>query len=131
MRQTPFGFYRAISGRAERFRGLLPQAQTTQRRRLRALLQRNARTEFGQRFGFASIRDEAEFRARVPIATYEDFCAPIERAARGERGVLVADAVVAFEETGGSAGGRKLVPYTEASLEAFRRALLPWLDDLA
>jgi len=44
--------------------------------------------------------------------------------------VLVSDPVVAFEETGGSSGGSKLVPYTDAALDGFRRALMPWLDDL-
>jgi hypothetical protein len=37
---------------------------------------------------------------------------------------------VAFECTGGSAGGSKLIPYSDASLNDFRSALLPWLADL-
>jgi hypothetical protein len=51
--------------------------------------------------------------------------------ADGEQDVLVRGRVTAFEETGGTTRGPKLVPHTEAGLEAFRRALLPWLDDLA
>jgi hypothetical protein len=125
------GFYQAISGSAARFRALLPRAAETQKRRLLALLRRNADTEFGRRHGFASIRDEEGYRARVPVASYDDLRPAIERMAAGEPEVLASGRVMAFEETGGSGGGAKLIPCTEETLAAFRRALLPWLDDLA
>lgn len=51
--------------------------------------------------------------------------------AAGEADVLVSGPLVAFEETGGTSAGPKLVPYNAALLGAFRRALLAWLDDLA
>lgn len=54
----------------------------------------------------------------------------IERIANGEAGVLTSAPVLAFEETGGSSGGRKRIPYTTQGLQAFQRGLLPWLDDL-
>lgn len=124
-------FYQAISGSAERFRALLPAARETQKRRLLALLRRSADTEFGRRHGFASIRDAAQFRARVPVSTYETLQPAIARMAGGAAEVLVSGEILAFEETGGSSRGPKLIPHTEAGLAAFRRALLPWLDDLA
>jgi hypothetical protein len=98
---------------------------------LLTLLRRNADSEYGRRFGFASIANEREYRTRVPVAAYEDLWPLIERMTHGEQGVLVSDHVIAFEETGGSTAGPKLVPHTSASLAGFRRALLPWLDDLA
>ena len=67
----------------------------------------------------------------VPVVRYEDLAGPIARMAAGEPDVLVSGAVVAFEETGGSTAGPKLIAYNEALLQAFRRALLAWLDDLA
>lgn len=67
----------------------------------------------------------------MPIASYDDLRPAIERMAAGEPEVLVSERVIAFEETGGSTGGAKLIPCGEESLAAFRRALLPWLDDLA
>ncbi len=39
--------------------------------------------------------------------------------------------VVAFEETGGTSSGRKLIPYTTVGLSGFRVGILPWLADLA
>jgi hypothetical protein len=51
--------------------------------------------------------------------------------ARSAADVLIPGLPQAFEETGGSTIGSKLISYTPQSLESFRRALLPWLDDLA
>jgi len=81
--------------------------------------------------GFAGIRDSAEYRARVPQTTYGDLLPLVNRIASGEAGVLTAGAVVTIEETSGSTGGPKRIPYTAAGLDAFRRALTAWLDDLA
>jgi len=67
----------------------------------------------------------------VPVVRYDDLRESIGRMERGEPNVLVAEPLVAFEETGGSTAGPKLIPYTAGLLEAFRRALLAWLDDLA
>lgn len=65
------------------------------------------------------------------MAGYEEFAPLIARMAAGEPDLLVPGLPCAFEETGGSSAGAKLIPYTPALLAAFRRALLPWLDDLA
>ena len=78
------------------------------------------------------VIDSAErFRAQVPIRDYDALRPWIERAAAGESGLLTTEPVIAFEETGGSTSGRKLIPYTQTSLAAFRAAVLPWLFDLA
>ena len=119
-----------MKGSALRFRGLLEQPRAIQERVLLEILSRNARCEYGQRFDFSSITSSADFRARVPIVSAEELQQDVARMVNGEPQVLVSDRIVAFEPTGGSSGGAKLVPYTEASLEAFRHALLPWLDDL-
>jgi hypothetical protein len=50
--------------------------------------------------------------------------------ASGEPDVLLSGPVRAIEETGGSSGGHKLIPCTDRSLEAFRRGISVWLDDL-
>ncbi len=83
------------------------------------------------RYGFRGIADAAAYREQVPVARYEDLAQAIARMAAGEPDVLVRGPILAFEETGGSTAGPKLIPYNEALLQAFRRALLAWLDDLA
>ena len=121
---------RKVSGEARRFRARLVATAEIQARMLKDILARNAGCEYGRRHGFDHIQNYAQFRRSVPTVKYEDLRADIDRMANGSADVLTASAVLAFEETGGSAGGRKLIPHTRASLEAFRRALRVWLDDL-
>jgi hypothetical protein len=123
--------YRSIAGHARQFRRLLPSARSVQRRRLASILAANAASEYGSRHGFRGIADPAGYRERVPIVRYEDLAGAITRMAAGEPDVLVSGPLLAFEETGGSTAGPKLIPCNEALLQAFRRALLAWLDDLA
>jgi GH3 auxin-responsive promoter len=119
-----------ISGQARRLRELLARTSDVQQHTLRDILTRNQSCEYGERHEFRRIRTYDEFRSRVPIVGYEELRADIARMAIGQPNVLVASAVVAFEETGGTSAGRKLVPHTVGSLEAFRRPLTAWLDDL-
>jgi len=77
-----------------------------------------------------SVRTIDDYQQRVPLHDYDDLRPDIERMMAGEKNVLVADDVLLFEPTGGSTGGSKFIPYTEASLSAVQRAILPWLDDL-
>lgn len=95
------------------------------------LVRRNTATRFGRMHEFSGIGDIDDFRRRVPIRPAEEFGPFIGKIAAGDDAILTRDPVVAFEETGGTRSGRKLVPYTPASFAAFRRAVLPWLADLA
>lgn len=103
---------------------------TQQRTWLRRLLADNADTAFGRAHGFAAIGTFEDYRAAVPRRAPDAFRPFVARMAAGEANVLTCDPVVAFEETGGTASGAKLVPYTAAALAAFRAAVLPWLADL-
>jgi hypothetical protein len=112
------------------------EPRLTQLTLLRTILAENAATAFGrahdfERIGFERIDTIETFRARVPIRDHDDLRPFIDRAAAGEGAVLTREPLVACEETGGTTSGRKLIPYTCASLAAFRAAVLPWLGDLA
>lgn len=98
---------------------------------LRQTLAANADTAFGRTHGFSGIRSVEDFRACVPVRTYEELHPWFARIAQGEAGVLTRAPAIAFEETGGSTAGAKLIPYTAASLAGFRAAVLPWLAALA
>ena len=113
------------------FQAALADSRATQARILHDLLQHNAASAFGRRYGFERINSYADFAARIPLHTYADYRADIEAVAAGTPGVLTTEAVTLFEKTGGSSGGAKLIPYTPSLLAAFRRAVLPWLSDLA
>ncbi len=108
----------------------LEDCATAQRLQLKRLLQANAETGFGRRFHFDRIREPDQYRATVPLHEYGDLAGDIERTAGGDAGSLLGEPVLLYEETGGSGGGAKLIPYSAASLAGFRCAVHPWLHDL-
>ncbi|MBL8575022.1 MAG: GH3 auxin-responsive promoter family protein [Hyphomicrobiaceae bacterium] len=112
-------------------RAALADPRASQARWLAAHLAANAESRFGRDHGFAAIRSIADYRAAVPIAPYDAFRPAIAAMAAGAASELVVDPVIAFEQTGGTASGGKLVPYTASSLTSFSAAVLPWLADLA
>jgi hypothetical protein len=73
----------------------------------------------------------SEYQARVPIRTYDELRAEIDRIAAGGANVLTAAAVGHFEPTSGSQGASKLIPYTEDLRGEFQRAIAPWACALA
>jgi hypothetical protein len=95
---------------------------------LGAMLTRNAGGDYLRRYG--SPRTAAAFRADVPTVDYESLRPQIAEIVAGRADVLFNGKPVAYERTGGSAGGAKLVPYSAAGLADFRQAILPWLSDL-
>lgn len=102
-----------------------------QRELLGSFLRAHAGTAFGREHGFHALRTLEAFQRAVPVRSHAELEPWIARVAEGERNVLTAADVVAFEETSGTSSGRKLIPYTAESLVAFRRAVLPWLANLA
>jgi hypothetical protein len=120
----------SLRGSAAAFRVQVAQAERTQEQLLRGLVSHHARCEYGRRHDFENIASAADWANRVPIVRYENLRADVDRMAGGEPDVLLSGSVLAFEETGGSSGGHKLIPYTERSLAAFRAGLTVWLDDL-
>ena len=101
-----------------------------QRALLARLLARNRESAFGIEHRFASIQSVDDFRTAVPVRTYDDLFPWIDRAQRGEPRVLTSEPIVIFEQTSGSAGAAKLIPYTSSLRAEFERALAPWLCDL-
>ncbi len=114
----------------QRFQAASAQPEACQQRILHHILHTHAASDFGRRHDFAAIRDYKDFTQQVPLRRYEDFLPDIQALAAGQPAVLGCEALVRFEETGGSSGGAKLIPYTPSLLAAFRRAVLPWLADL-
>lgn len=95
---------------------------------LRACLNSNMHSAYGRRYGFERFHGVEDFRAGTPLVTYDELEPWIDRMAHGEENVLFAGRPVAFELTGGSTGGRKLIPYSQASLTDFASAIVPWIS---
>lgn len=97
---------------AERFEKATRDVRGSQEAKLREILSRNARTEYGRRHSFGSIRSLEEYRSAVPITDYEGLRDSIDRMARGERNVLTAEDPLMFAQTSGTSGSPKLIPIT-------------------
>lgn len=118
--------------------GLLPAHQRFAHRiqprldqRLRALLQKNRDTAFGQTFRFSRISSFEQYRRHVPIHDYDDLAPFLERARRAEPRVLTAEPIRFFERSGGTSREHtKLIPYTATMLRELQTATNPWLADL-
>ena len=131
MAAEPSALLAAAAAEGRDYARALRDPAGAQRALLARILTDNAQSDFGREHGFAGCSDIVSFQSAVPVRGYDDLCPWIERVAGGEANVLTTAPVIAFEETGGTASGAKLVPYTAAGLAGFRRAVLPWLDELA
>lgn len=88
-------------------------------------LQRNRNTAYLKHFG--SPETVAAFRKQVPVCDYDDLLPWLERVWAGDPDVLFAGRPTAYERTGGSTGGVKLIPYTGEGLRDFQNDIVPWL----
>jgi hypothetical protein len=86
-----------------------------------------ADTQFGRDHKFRSINTVADFRANVPVAPYEYVAPYIEKVQNGDTRALLADrGVLMFALTSGTTASRKLIPVTQAYLNAYRRGWNMW-----
>lgn len=93
-------------------------------------LRANQNACYGKEKGFAAIATIKAFQQCVPIVDYEMLVPWIERLVQGEQNVLFCNDVLAFERTGGSHSGGKLIPYSARGLADFRYALIGWLGEV-
>ncbi|TPL03122.1 MULTISPECIES: GH3 auxin-responsive promoter family protein [unclassified Mesorhizobium] len=113
-----------------RFDAGLGDVETAQRRTLADLIKANRLTAFGRDNRFVEVTSAESFSRLVPIGDYAAFQPYIDRLIEGVGAVLTAEPVRFFEQTGGSSGGAKNIPYTDAGLKSFTDCLYPWLADL-
>lgn len=119
-----------VGGARARFAADATAVRATQEALLRDILERHAASAYGRRYELATLRDLDAFRRAVPATDFETLVPAIARMAGGETRRLVDEPVVAFERTGGSTGGAKLIPLTASGFRCLQRGLHAWLDDL-
>ncbi len=113
--------------RRRAFDRALSNPQQAQAKVLRRIARLALRSRYGQAHGLTS---DSEFRARLPIVTYEELAPWIERARSGGKGILSPERILFFERTSGSSGRAKEIPYTAALLRTFQNLFLLWTHDL-
>ncbi|MDD6921584.1 MAG: GH3 auxin-responsive promoter family protein [Bacteroidales bacterium] len=108
----PFLVKRA--GRLDRY---ATQTADIQQRVLLQLLSKAADTEYGQRFGFDSIRSYDDFAQRVPLNSYEELKGYIDRMRHGEKHVLWPGQVQWYAKSSGTTNDKsKFIPVSKQCL---------------
>lgn len=85
---------------------------------LMTLIRHNQDTAYGRKHGFSEIQTYADYAAKVPLSSYEDYEPYIEKMlCFNEKNLLTADRVVFFAHTSGSTGASKMIPCTQSTLD--------------
>jgi len=129
--------YLSFAGREHRaFFDSASLVKETQTEILARIVQANADTVFGREHSLAaaaSLQPEAlpaEFRARVPLRTAAEFEPWLARSVHEER-ILTAEPILYFEETTGSTGRPRPVPYTASFRASLTSAVSVWMKALS
>ena len=67
-----------------------------------SLMEKGRFSEFGEKYEFSSIKSLDDYKARVPIQSYEDIFPYIERIMRGEQQVLWPTDITWFAKSSGT-----------------------------
>ncbi len=85
---------------------------------LQHLIYKAKNTEIGKKYGFSSIKSYEDFKAQVPIQTYEEFEPLIERSRRGENNIFWPTPIKWFAKSSGTTNAKsKFIPVSPESLE--------------
>lgn len=92
-------------------------------RSLRTALEQVRGSEFARQHKLETVRNREDLRKALPLVTYEDLRAYIDREAAGERGTLLNPRVpiAMFATSSGTTDRRKLIPVTPAFVNDYRR----------
>ena len=101
-----------------------------QRMMLKRILESNAGTVFGQRYGFSGIQHAQEYQRKVPVQQYDDIAPMIEDIKLGKPNVLTTEPVTHLMPSSGSTSACKLIPYTRSLQRDFDHAIAAWIVDL-
>jgi len=123
LRLAQAGYYR-------RFRRAAAQLQHTQTRILLHTLHVNQHTQIGEKYGFAHIKNYADYAARVPVQDYDNLLPAIESTMQGAPHVLTSEKVRYMAISSGTSAASKYIPYTAGLLGEFQHATGAWLYNL-
>jgi hypothetical protein len=75
-------------------------------------------TEWGKKYGYSEIGNYEQFKAKVPISTYEEIFPYIDRMMHGEQNILWSSPISWFSKSSGTTNARsKFIPVSKESLE--------------
>ena len=126
------GWLRLQAPEHARFRSACRKPDVAQRTRLRAILRANAQTDFAREHSFVDIKTHEDFAARVPIGGHASNVQPwLDRMKAPEDNTLTAETIHFFEQTSGSTGKAKLIPFTNGLRDEIARGVAAWMVGLS
>lgn len=82
-----------------------------------SLIRKALRTEYGEKYGFAKIQTEADYRERVPVISYTELRPYVERLMKGENRLLWPGPIKWFSKSSGTTNAKsKYIPVSKESL---------------
>ena len=115
----------------QRYHRFVNEVELIQTKKLLHYLKANRDTVFGKMYHFEVITSYASYAENIPvIEDWKQVESFIIRMENGEEKILTVDPVRSFEETSGSAGFSKLIPYNRALKKEFQKALQTWMVEL-
>jgi hypothetical protein len=132
--QAPSTAWREFAAEAEpelrHFESSMKDPRNAQQNRLLQILRTNVGTRFGLEHGFRNINSVRDFQDRVPESDWSSVAHWVSQVKTGEKRVLTGEEPIHFERTSGSGAHHKDIPYTNALMREFQRALVVWLATL-
>lgn len=119
-----FGIVQAEQMVTRRFVAAAPHGPELNRQLLRDIIASNCDTEYGGRYGFASLATPGQYVEALPLTTYDDYHNDVNRIARGEQRVLTADPVVHLGLSSGTTGAQKMIPLTDRTMKSAIRHMM-------
>src|SRR5579871_4289360 len=120
--QSLLAWYLRLSA-ADRFDAATREPERTQTHKLLDIVRRNADTEYGRRYGFASIASVKDFQRNVPPTEYDVLEPLVERVRNGEPNVLTSERPAMFATSSGTTGRAKYIPVTPSYLREYSHAV--------
>ena len=108
-----------FKGRQRKIAQYATLAEEIQRGVLARLVTESRDTVYGARYDFNSLRDYADFAAKVPLNDYESLKADIHRMRGGEKNILCPGRVKWFAKSSGTTSDKsKFIPVSDKGLQS-------------
>ena len=86
------------------------------------ILKDNKDTEYGKKYDFANIHSFEEYKAKVPLSSYDDYAPYIIRMIQNkEDNLITAYKVLQYADTSGSIGVQKRIPVTDRIVDIHKK----------
>ncbi len=96
-------------------------AKKTSHDLLMRIMRDNAGTEYGKKYCFSDLRSVEDYKAKVPLSTYDDYAEAIEKMVKGEKNLITSYPILHYAVTSGSVDNPKNIPVSQETLDIYEK----------